>query len=113
MNFSERPLGRVLALAAGTVLTVSCGGDDPVAGGAVIEKDDVAGLLTADVVVSGKHFLDDIPVTDGASNQTDSPLFQGQLQSEVAHDGGDHALQADIGSWPRVPHPRDQRCALE
>ena len=79
MNFSERPLGRVLALAAGTVLTVSCGGDDPV----VPATPGEAVVVLVGAVAGDRAIL--LDVGQGAITVTPG---SGELQMHARADGG-------------------------
>ena len=81
MNFSGRPLGRVLALVAvaGTVLTVSCSGDDPVipaTPGEVVVV--LRGALAGDRAILLDIGQGAITVTPGS----------GELQMHARADGG-------------------------
>ena len=63
-------------------------GQDAVARGGVVREDDVAGLFAAEVEPAVAHFLQDVTVTHPGFADGDAGIAEGDLQAEVAHDGG-------------------------
>ena len=82
MNFSERPLGRVLALVAGAVLTVSCSGDDPVTPATPATPGEVVVVLRGALAGDRAILLD---IGQGAITVTPG---SGELQMHARADGG-------------------------
>src|SRR5512139_1997008 len=72
------------------------GGQHPVPRGRVIEEDQVAGLLPAEIVSPLAHHLDHVPVPDRRPDQPDLPLLEIQLQADVAHHGGDQGALGEL-----------------
>ena len=64
------------------------GADDAVARGGVIAEDHVSALLAADIVSLAKHGFDDMAVADLGAEDFSTMGFEGFIEAEVAHDGG-------------------------
>ena len=62
------------------------GAQKPISGRIVIQKNDVSGLLTSDIVSVFPHVLQNIPVSDFCFLYVDSLFFSHQSKSQVAHD---------------------------
>src|ERR1700722_13318447 len=80
------------------------GGQHAVAGGGVIEKQDVAGLLAAEVGADALHFFEDVAVADGGAGQLQPGFFEGAFEAEVGHGGADddvafeHVIRFEIAA---------------
>ena len=72
------------------------GGEQAVAGGTVVEKNDVAGLFAAEVVAAAKHFFEDVAVADIGARERN--IFGGEdaFQAEVGHGSGDDAIAFEL-----------------
>src|SRR5712671_5175602 len=68
------------------------GREQSVAGGRILEKNDVAGLFAAEDVVAAQHFFEDISVADGGAAEFDAFTGEHTLESKIGHGGGDHAV---------------------
>ena len=68
------------------------GGEKAVAGGAVFQKNDMAGLFAADDVAAAKHFFEDIAVADGGAGEGDAFAGEDALEAEIGHGSGDDAI---------------------
>src|SRR5690606_19142453 len=64
------------------------GRHEPVSRGGVIEEDQVAALLAAEVEPSLPHRLDDVTIADRATDELAAVALEGALEAEVAHDRG-------------------------
>ena len=62
-------------------------GECTVAGGGEFAVDHVAGLLAAERVIALEHFLKHVTIAHGGFHGLDAHIFQGELQTEVAHHG--------------------------
>ena len=67
-------------------------GDDAVAGGLVVEEDEVAGCFTADHGTFLLHHLEHVAVADFAGARFDADFFERGEKAEVTHDGGDEQV---------------------
>ena len=76
-------------------------GEHAVAGGAVVEHDDVPGLLAAERVPAGAHLLEDVAVADRGLPHRDALALHRLEQPEVAHHGGDEGV---VGQHGPLPH---------
>ena len=84
------------------------GGDQAVAGGAVVAEDHVAALLAAEVEAVAQHFINDLPVAHGGAHDASARGGNGRIQPRVAHDGADQRLfrqrslreQVQRRQWP-------------
>lgn len=72
------------------------GADDAVAGGGEIGEDEVAGVFAAEVVAAFAHALEDVSVADLGLFEGDAIGGEGVAQAEVAHDGGDEGVAAEL-----------------
>ncbi len=68
------------------------GGKKAVAGGAVIQKNDVAGLLAADDVAAPQHFLEDVAIADGGAGEGNAFASEDALKTQIGHGGGNDAI---------------------
>ncbi len=68
------------------------GGEKAVAGGAVVEENDVAGLLAADDVAALEHFFEDVAVAYGGAGERDTFAGEDALEAEIRHGSGDDAV---------------------
>ena len=62
---------------------------DAVARRGVVEEDEVAGLLAAEVVAARAHRLDDVAIADLRAHELAAHLRHRALEPEVAHHRGD------------------------
>ena len=60
-------------------------GDQAVARGVVVEEEDVARLLAAQVVAAAAHGLDHVAVADLRAHQAEPQALERPLEAEVAH----------------------------
>ena len=67
-------------------------GEHAVAGGAVVEHDDVARLLAAERVAAGPHLLEHVAVAHRGLQHVDALALHRLEQPEVAHDRGDEGV---------------------
>ena len=72
------------------------GSEQAVAGGAVIEKNDVAGLLAADDVAAPQHFLEDVAIANGSAGESDAFAGQDALQAKIGHGRSDDAIALEL-----------------
>ena len=72
------------------------GGDEAIAGGAVIAEDHVAALFAAQIVAVAEHFIDDMFITDGGADEGTAGGLEGDFEAGVAHDGGDDGLVVEL-----------------
>ena len=63
------------------------GGDEAVAGGAVVAEDEVTALFAAEVVAVLPHFIDDVFIAHISANDFASSSFDGGVEAGVAHHG--------------------------
>src|SRR5690606_4276341 len=75
----------------------------------VVEEDEVAALLAAEVVARAAHLLDDVAVADGRADEAALGALEGPLEAEVAHHGRDEGalLEALVADHPRRAHGHD------
>src|SRR4029077_13403029 len=66
-----------------------------IAGGSVVEKKNVPGLLAAEIRTDAEHLFKHVAITDGGSHQLQPRLVERTLESEICHRGADYhvALQ--------------------
>src|SRR2546429_7600461 len=69
------------------------GREQTVASGAVVEKDDVAGLLAAEHTPAAQHLFENVAVADGRASQRDVFLGEDALEPKVGH-GSSHDAMA-------------------
>ena len=62
--------------------------NDAVARGGVVAEDHMSALLAADIVSIAEHGFDDIAVADLGAEDFSPVGFEGFIEAEVAHDGG-------------------------
>ena len=69
----------------------------------------MARLLAAERQVAAQHLLHHVLVADRAADHADAGLLQRNLQTDVAHHGGDDrvALQPPLGLHPHRAHQHD------
>ena len=72
------------------------GGEKAVAGGAVFEKNDVAGLFAADDVAAAQHFFEDIAIADGSASERDAFAGEDAFEAEIGHGRGDDAVAFEL-----------------
>ena len=58
----------------------------------MVEEDDVAGLLAAEVVSFFEHLLHDIPVADLSPHHAAAGVLNGLFEARIAHYGGDERV---------------------
>lgn len=68
------------------------GGEKAVAGGAIFEKDNVAGLLAADNVAAAQHFFEHVAIANGSACEGDAFAGENALEAEVRHGRGHDAI---------------------
>src|SRR5215469_8435006 len=75
------------------------GGQQPIAGRAVVEKYDVPRLLSAQAVSRLQHLFKDVAITDGCPDERDSFAREYPFESQVGHRRGYHssAFQCTLG----------------
>jgi hypothetical protein len=79
-------------------------GERAVAGGRVVQRDHVAGLLAAQREALLLHLLQHVAVADRRLDEVDALALHGQLEAQVGHHGGDHGVGAQ-----HAPLPHRQR----
>ncbi len=80
----------------------------------MIEEDDVARLLAAQVVAARAHLLDDVAIADRRSHQAQAELLDGALETEVAHHGRDHGAALQRAAFDHVARrERQDRVAVD
>ena len=72
------------------------GGEKAVAGGAIFEKNDVAGLLAADDVAAAQHFLENVAIADGSAGERDAFAGENAFEAEIGHGSGDDAIAREL-----------------
>jgi len=72
------------------------GGEKAVAGGAVLEKYDVARLLAPDDVAAAKHFFEDVAIADRSAGERDAFTGQDTLEAKIGHGRGDDAIAFEL-----------------
>lgn len=72
------------------------GSEQAIAGGAVFQKNDVAGLFAADDVAAAKHFFKNVAVADGGAGKRDAFASQNAFEAEIRHGGGDDAITLEL-----------------
>ena len=72
------------------------GGEQAVAGGAVVQKNDVAGLFAAENVAAAKHFFEDVAVADGGAGEGNAFAGENALEAEIGHGSGDDAIAFEL-----------------
>jgi hypothetical protein len=72
------------------------GGEKAVAGGAVFEKNDVAGLLAADDVAAAKHFFKHVAIADGSAGERNAFAGQDTFEAEIGHGCGHDAIAVEL-----------------
>lgn len=71
-------------------------GEKAVAGGAVIQKNDVSGLLAADDVATPQHFLKNVAIADGGTGKGDAFAGEDALEAKIRHGSGDDAIAFEL-----------------
>src|SRR5207237_1104155 len=66
--------------------------DRAVAGGGVLEEDEVPALLPAEGVSVLAHLLDDVPVADPRAHHPPARLRHALVEAQAAHHRGHHRL---------------------
>ena len=64
-------------------------GEQAVAGGGEVGKQDVAGLLAAESRVVFQHLLEDVAVADGSAEHANAGALESGFEAHVGHGGGD------------------------
>jgi hypothetical protein len=72
------------------------GGEKAVAGGAIFEKNDVAGLFASEDVAAAEHFLENIAIADGSAGERDAFAGEDALEAEIGHGRGDDAIALEF-----------------
>jgi len=72
------------------------GGQEAVAGRAVFEKNDMAGLLAADDVAAAKHLFEDVAIADGSAGERDAFAGEDAFEAEIGHGRGDDAIAFEL-----------------
>ena len=57
----------------------------PIAGGAVIGKNNMARLLTAQVIAAGEHLFENISIPHGGADKSETMLLRQKIEASVAH----------------------------
>ena len=83
-------------------------GEEAVARGLVVEEDDVAALLTAQVRPAPFHLLEHVAVAHRGAHQRDAELAQRDLQAHVAHHGRHHGAALEPARALQVPRGQEQ-----
>ena len=79
------------------------GRDDPIPGGRVLSKDEVPGLLSPEQVIGSPHLFHDVTIPNRGPNELSSHLFQGKLQTDVAHDRGHNRVVRQVARTNHLP----------
>ncbi len=69
-----------------------CSCEQAVAGRAVVQKNDMAGLFAAKNVSAAKHLFQNVAITDGGARQRDVFAGKNALKSEVGHRGSNDTI---------------------
>lgn len=72
------------------------GGEKAVAGGTVIKKNDVAGLLATDDVAAAEHFFENIAIADGSAGESDAFAGEDTFESKIGHGSGDNTVAFEL-----------------
>src|SRR2546429_9371801 len=72
------------------------GREQTVASGAVVEKDDVAGLLAAEHTPAAQHLFENVAVADGRASQRDVFLGEDALEPKVGHGSSHDAMACEF-----------------
>ena len=64
-------------------------GEQAVAGGGVVQENDVAGLLAAQIRAAAQHLLEHVAVAHGHAHERKTLARQHTLQAEIGHGGAD------------------------
>src|SRR5258708_2091567 len=73
-----------------------CSREQAVAGWAVVEKNDVAGLLTTENVSAAEHFLENVAIANGGTGQRNIFARKRALEAQVRHRGSDDAVTFEL-----------------
>ena len=65
---------------------------DAVTGGVMVKKDQVAGLLTTEIVSLAPHGFDHVAVADLGADQFAAHILHGLFKTHIAHDRGDQGF---------------------
>ena len=80
--------------------------NDAVARGGVVAEDHMSALLAADIVSIAQHGFDHIAVADLGAEDFSTVGFEGFIEAEVAHDGGNQGAALEAAAL-EVIHRRD------
>ena len=79
----------------------------------MIQEEDVAGLLAAEVQSVPHHGLDHVAIADGRAQEIATEIAQGDLETEVGHHGRDHrALDEGVGAQQFAGRDREDLVAV-
>jgi hypothetical protein len=68
------------------------GGEKTVTGGRIIQKNDVAGLFTAEDAAALEHFFENVAIADVGTSQRNIFMRKDAFETEVGHGSGDDAI---------------------
>ena len=69
-----------------------CSRKQTVAGRAVVEKNNVAGLFATENISAAKHFLENVAIANGGTCQRNVFAGKNALEAQVGHGGSDDAV---------------------
>ena len=72
------------------------GGEKAVAGGRIIEKNDVAGLFAAQDVSAFEHFFENVAVADVGAGKRNVLVGENPLETKIGHGCGDDAIAREF-----------------
>ncbi len=72
------------------------GGEKPVAGRRILEKNDVSRLFAAKDVAAPKHFFEDVTIADIGAGERDVLACKNAFEAEVGHGSGDDAISGKL-----------------
>jgi len=72
------------------------GSEKAVAGGTVIKKNDVAGLLATDDVAAAEHFFENIAIADGSAGECNAFAGEDAFKAKIGHGSGDNTIAFEL-----------------
>src|SRR6267154_869212 len=73
-----------------------CSRKQAVAGRAVVEKNNVAGLLATENISATKHFLENVAIANGGTGQRNIFAGKNALEAQVGHGGSNDAVAFEL-----------------
>src|SRR4029079_1761030 len=71
-------------------------------GRVMIQKNEMAGLLSSEVIAFGRHPFEQVPITNGSPRERDAGLYHRKFQSKITHDGPYHRLLRQLPLTVRI-----------